>query len=88
VSFGKLEIRFVEGVLNLANYGYADPTAAEKQQYWYEPNPIKHLWEERNDGFFQQGSGLRAPTFAAKVDVTGTQFEKILAFMDPDRRSC
>ena len=87
VGFGKLETGFVEGVVNLANYGYAEPTAAEKQHYRYEPNPIKHLWDERNDGFYQQGSGLLAPTFAAKVDITQEQFEKVLAFMDPDKHS-
>jgi hypothetical protein len=87
VGFGKLETGFIEGVVNLANYGYADPTAAEKQQYRYEPNPIKYLWDERDDGFFQQGSGLLSPTFAAKVNLTKEQFEKVLIFMDPDNHS-
>lgn len=87
VGFGKLETGFVEGVVNLATYGYADPTQAEKQRYRYEPNPIKHLWEDRDDGFFQQGSGLLPPTFAAKVNITEEQFDTILAFMDPDKRS-
>lgn len=87
VGFGKLETGFVEGVINLAEYGYADPTAAEKQHPRYEPNPIKYLWEEREDGFYQQGSGLLTPTFAAKVNITEAQFEQVLAFMDPEKHS-
>jgi hypothetical protein len=87
VGFGKLETGFVEGVVNLAEYGYANPTAAEKQHPRYEPNPIKYLWEDREDGFYQEGSGFLAPTFAAKVNISETQFEQVLAFMDPEKHS-
>jgi len=84
LGFGKGQAGFVDGVLNFVNYGYAYPTEAEQQHYRYEPNPIKHLWYERDDGKFQKGSGPLTPTFAAKVNLTEAQFDKVWTFMDKD----
>lgn len=81
---GKGQTGFSEGIKNLNKYGYADPSSSEKRNYRYEPNPIKHLWAERTDGFFQKGSGYLRSTFAAKVDLSKEKFEEILAFMDED----
>jgi hypothetical protein len=73
--------RYFEGVMNYIEYGYATPT---EEQIWsprYEPNPIKYLWATQRDGFFQWGSGGHTPTFAAKIDLTKEQFQRIVAFI-------
>jgi len=87
VGYAKKQAGFLEGVINLANYGYANPTSTEKKQYRYEPNPIKHLWDERDDGYFHKNKATPSPTFAAKINLTEAQFEKVLPFMDPDNYS-
>lgn len=43
-----------------------------------EDDPISYLWEEMNDGYFQQGSGRHAPTFGARVDLDEAAYQKIL----------
>lgn len=45
-------------------------------------DPIAYLWENRTDGFFQEGPGSHAPTFAAKIDLTAEKFEQILKFVE------
>ena len=82
---GKTQPRFFEGVQNYIKYGYANPTASQKRNPRYEPNPIKYLWDDLNDGFYQEGSGGFRPTFAAKVDLTKEKFEEILDYIDPER---
>jgi hypothetical protein len=79
--------KYFEGVMNYYEYGYFDPTEEEKKHPRYEPNPIKYLWASPKDGFFQAGSGGHAPTFAAKVDISPEQFDKILAFIHPSNYS-
>jgi hypothetical protein len=82
-QLGKTEPRFYEGVNNYIKFGYADPSNSQKANPRYEPNPIKYLWEDLEDGFFQKGNGGHRPTYAAKVDLTKRQFNRILDFMDP-----
>nr|QIQ10887.1 hypothetical protein OJOKFFHK_00030 [uncultured bacterium] len=33
------------------------------------------------DGYFEEGSGIHRPTFAAKIDLTPEQFERIFEFV-------
>jgi hypothetical protein len=80
---GLLQARYWEGILNGNDYGYANPTEEQRQNPRYEPNPVKYLWESQPDGLFEQGTGAHNPTFAAKIDLTPDQFEKILSFIDP-----
>ncbi len=82
-QLGKRQPRFYKGINNYIKYGYANPTEEQKRHPRYEPNPIKYLWDELDDGFFQKGSGGHRPTYAAKVDLTREQFKKILQFMAP-----
>ena len=82
---GKTQPRFFEGVKNYIEYGYANPTNSQKRSPRYEPNPIKYLWDELNDGFYQEGSGGFRPTYAAKVDLTKEKFDEILDYIDPKR---
>lgn len=44
-------------------------------------NPISYLWCSQCDGFFQGGNGGHAPTFAAKISLSSTQYEAIYAFI-------
>jgi len=44
-------------------------------------NPISYLWESQTDGFFQWGNGGHCPTFAAKLNLTEQQYEKIVRFI-------
>jgi hypothetical protein len=64
---GILQAKYFEGVMNNIEEGYS--------------NPIKYLWAEQCDGFFQEGNGGHRPTFAAKIDLTPDQFEEILCFV-------
>jgi hypothetical protein len=48
---------------------------------WGVKNPVRYLWSPQCDGFFQEGNGGHKPTFAAKVDLSKQQYEKILAFI-------
>lgn len=82
---GKTQPRFFEGVTNYIKYGYAKPTDSQKRNPRYEPNPIKYLWDDLNDGFYQEGSGGFLPTFAAKVDLTKEKFNEILDYIDPKK---
>ncbi len=44
-------------------------------------NPIQYLWACQKDGFFEEGNGGHYPTYAAKVDLTKEQYQKIVAFI-------
>jgi hypothetical protein len=83
-QLGKTQPRFFEGVNNYIKFGYSDPSSSQKRNPSHEPNPIKYLWEDLNDGFFQEGNGGHIPTYAAKIDLTREQFERILDYMDPE----
>ena len=83
-QLGKRQPRFYEGINNYIKYGYANPTQEQKKNPRNEPNPIKYLWEELDDGFFQEGSGGHKATYAAKIDLTEKQYEKIMEFISPD----
>lgn len=78
---GLTQARYFEGIMNFIEYGYANPTPAQKRRPRYEANPIRYLWQIQKDGFFQEGSGGHAPTCAAKIDLTQEQFLSILAFV-------
>lgn len=67
-ELGFIQPRYMEGVF--LNYEYG------------QDNPISYLWECQRDGFFQSGSGRHYPTFAAKVDLTEDQFQRILRFAE------
>jgi hypothetical protein len=75
--------KYYDGIMNLYEYGYANPTSSQKRQARHEPNPVKYLWADVDDGFFQEGNGGFSPTFAAKMDLTKEQFEAIYRFIDP-----
>jgi len=79
---GLTQARYFEGIMNFIEYGYANPTAAQKRMPRYEANPIRYLWQVQKDGFFQAGSGGHSPTCAAKIDLTEEQFLAILAFVE------
>ncbi|MFV0340625.1 MAG: hypothetical protein ACK5MA_08400 [Parachlamydiaceae bacterium] len=64
---GLYQPRYFEGVLENSELG------AE--------NPVSYLWAPQSDGFFQCGSGGHRPTFAAKVDLSCDQYEKLKAFI-------
>lgn len=81
---GEGATRFVRGVLNLSEYGYPDPTDAQKLSPRFEPNPIAYLWRDQGDGFLQPADEHKLrPTFAARVDLDEAQFRAIRARMDP-----
>ena len=81
-ELGVMQARYFDGIMNLLDYGYANPTEYEKKSPRYEPNPIRYLWEIQKDGFFQSGSGGHRPTCAAKIDITAEQFENILFYIE------
>ena len=81
---GDVRPLYYEGVINYVRYGYADPTEKQRREPREEVNPIKYLWEDVNDGFFQKGSGGYRPTFAAKVNLTKEQFDQIFDYMHPN----
>lgn len=78
---GVLQPKYFDGIMNYNDWGYANPTEKQKMNPRYEPNPIKYLWVTQRDGFFEQGPGIHAPTFAAKVNLSREQFHAILDFM-------
>lgn len=83
-ELGCRQAKYFDGVMNYIEYGYANPTSHQMQHPRFEPNPIKYLWEKQQDGFFQWGSGRHTPTFAAKIDITPEQFQKVLSFLNPE----
>lgn len=81
---GMFRAKYFEGVVNAMEYGDPNPTRNAIQHPKFEPNPVKYLWSNLNDGFFQEGSGGHHPTYAARVDLSEQQFLNILKFIDPD----
>lgn len=67
--------------MNYIDFGYANPTKEQLACRRYEPNPVKYLWEPQCDGYFEPGSGMHRPTFAAKIDLIPAQFERIFEFV-------
>ena len=82
---GEGSIQFFRGVLDLAEYGYVNPTEEQKRHPRHEPDPISCLWREQGNGHLQPASeaGVR-PTYAAKVDLDPEQYRRIKAQLDPD----
>jgi hypothetical protein len=81
-ELGAVQPTYFDGIMNYNDWGYANPTEAQKKTVRYEPDPIKYLWAVQQDGFFQKGAGGHTPTFAAKVNLTQEQFEAILEFIE------
>lgn len=77
-------VQFFRGVLDLAEYGYVNPTAEQKRNPRYEPDPISYLWRDLGNGHLRMESqGGLEPTFAAKVDLDPGQYRRIKARLDP-----
>jgi len=83
-ELGVCQAKYLDGVMNYIDFGYANPSEAQCCHPRYEPNPIKYLWEPQQDGFFQKGSGGHVPTYAAKIHLNQAQFFKILNFIRPE----
>lgn len=45
-------------------------------------NPVKYLWATLHDGFFQEGAGGHTPNYAIKINLSPSQFEKIMDFIE------
>lgn len=80
-ELGVVQAKYFDGIMNYLDFGYANPTYQQCLCPRYEPNPVKYLWETQRDGFFQWGAGRHRPTFAAKIDLTPDQFQRILKFI-------
>lgn len=76
---GRHQARYFDGIMNNLEYGCANPQPYQYHQK--EVNPIKYLWEVQRDGFFQYGSGGHRATYAAKIDLTSEQFQRIWDFI-------
>jgi len=77
-ELGQRQARYFQGIMNYIDYGYANPTQAQKMQPSYEPNPCKYLWAALDDGYFEAGAGGHIPTYAASVELTDQQLASIL----------
>lgn len=60
---GTCQPRYLEGVHALAEAG--------------DPNPIRYLFTEQKDGYFETGSGGHRPTFAVRIALTPDQLDQI-----------
>lgn len=80
-ELGFCQAKYFDGVMNYVDFGYANPTKEQRDYPRYEANPAKYFWESQNDGYFEWGSGSHKPTYAAKVNLTSEQFERMLNFM-------
>lgn len=78
---GIIQAQYFDGIMNNIDFGYANPTYEQQCNPVFEPNPAKYLWETQCDGFFQWGSGIHRPTYAAKFDITKEQFCSIANFI-------
>lgn len=78
---GLFQAKYFDGIMNYIDFGYDNPTKKQMAYPRYEPNPVKYLWEIQKDGYFEWGSGYHRPTFAAKIDLTPEQFERIADFV-------
>lgn len=66
-EYGVVQPKYVQGLMQKIAAG--------------EENPAAYLYETLRDGEFQKGSGGHRPTFAAKIDLTEEQFEKLCRFI-------
>lgn len=48
-----------------------------------DENPVRYLWENLGDGFFQEGAGGHPVSFAARIPLNRSQFRNIRHFIDP-----
>lgn len=78
---GIAQAKYFDGIMNYIDFGYANPTLEQMNCPRYEPNPVKYLWESQSDGYFEPGAGMHRPTFAAKIDLTQEQCDKIFEFV-------
>jgi len=78
---GLSQAKYFDGIMNYIDFGYANPTLEQCRHTRYEPNPAKYLWETQKDGYLEYGSGNHTPTYAAKINLTQKQFEKIWNFV-------
>ncbi|HEV8051762.1 MAG TPA: hypothetical protein VGP47_04645 [Parachlamydiaceae bacterium] len=78
---GVYQAKYFDGIMNYIDFGYATPSKDQLKYPRYEPNPVKYLWEAQNDGYFEEGSGMHKPTFAAKIDLSPEQFESIFKYV-------
>ncbi len=76
---GLIQAKYFDGIMNYIDYGDANPSNISICSY--EPNPVKYLFETQRDGFLQWGSGRHKASFAAKIDLTDEQFERVLQFV-------
>lgn len=67
-ELGVYQPRYMEGVVENAYRG--------------AKNPISYLWCPQSDGFFQEGNGGHFPTVAAKIALTKSEYEAILAYIE------
>ena len=65
---GIIQPRYLEGVCLLAEEG--------------DPNPARYLLAEQSDGYFEIGDGGHRPTFAARIDLSADEAEKVRAFIE------
>ena len=75
--------KYFEGIMNLMEFGVVTPSIEDKKKPKTEENPIKYLWSNLNDGYFQSGSGGHKPTLAAKFQLSQKQFDYLLTFITP-----
>jgi hypothetical protein len=81
---GEGSIQFFRGVLDLAEYGYANPTEEQRRHPRHEPDPISYLWRDHGNGYLQPASEARiSPTYAAKLDLDAAQYRAIRERLDP-----
>jgi hypothetical protein len=52
-----------------------------------DENPVRYLWENLEDGFFQKGNGGHPASYAACISLTKDQFWNILTYIDPKNYS-
>ena len=78
-------IQFMGGVLDLARYGYVNPTADQRRNPRHEPNPIAYLWRDHGNGYLQPAAEPRLrPTYAARLELNAAQYRAIRARLNPD----
>lgn len=78
---GVIQAKYFDGIMNNIDFGDANPTESQMDCPKYEANPAKYLWDVQYDGYFEWGSGMHKPTFAAKIDITCEQFERIVQYI-------
>ena len=81
---GEGSMQFFRGVLDLAEYGYVNPTDEQKRQPRHEPDPISYLWRDHGNGYLQPASEAWIhPTYAVKLYLDAEQYRQIKARLDP-----